>query len=119
MKKASQTCRREEDSQAFCETLPKIAPAQEDDATTATSCSGSPGEAPYDAAYEGAPHGASDHGVSEAIYLKDPDGNGLELYWDRPKEIWPRAEDGALAMFFKKVMLIHGDEAVPSLAFII
>lgn len=37
--------------------------------------------------------GASDHGVSEAIYLSDPDGNGVELYWDRPRDEWPRAED--------------------------
>lgn len=43
--------------------------------------------------------GASDHGVSEAIYLRDPDGNGLELYWDRPREEWPRNADGSLAMF--------------------
>lgn len=43
--------------------------------------------------------GASDHGVSEAIYLRDPDGNGVELYWDRPKEQWPRSADGGLAMF--------------------
>jgi catechol 2,3-dioxygenase len=43
--------------------------------------------------------GASDHGVSEAIYLRDPDGNGLELYWDRPREEWPRHADGSLAMF--------------------
>jgi catechol 2,3-dioxygenase len=43
--------------------------------------------------------GASDHGVSEAIYLRDPDGNGLELYWDRPREQWPREADGSLAMF--------------------
>ncbi len=42
--------------------------------------------------------GASDHGVSEAIYLRDPDGNGLELYWDRPREQWPRNTDGTLAM---------------------
>src|SRR5687767_10716091 len=42
--------------------------------------------------------GASDHGVSEALYLRDPDGNGVELYWDRPREAWPRAEDGALRM---------------------
>ena len=39
--------------------------------------------------------GASDHGVSEALYLRDPDGNGVELYWDRPKEEWPRTSDGA------------------------
>lgn len=43
--------------------------------------------------------GAADHGVSEAIYLRDPDGNGVELYWDRPKEQWPRNADGGLAMF--------------------
>jgi catechol 2,3-dioxygenase len=42
--------------------------------------------------------GASDHGVSEAIYLDDPDSNGVELYWDRPQEVWPRAGDGSLAM---------------------
>jgi len=42
--------------------------------------------------------GAADHGVSEAIYLADPDGNGLELYRDRPREEWPRDRDGALAM---------------------
>jgi catechol 2,3-dioxygenase len=42
--------------------------------------------------------GASDHGVSEALYLRDPDENGVELYWDRPEAEWPRAEDGSLAM---------------------
>jgi catechol 2,3-dioxygenase len=42
--------------------------------------------------------GASDHGVSEALYLRDPDGNGIELYWDRPREQWPRAGDGTLNM---------------------
>jgi catechol 2,3-dioxygenase len=42
--------------------------------------------------------GASDHGVSEALYLSDPDGNGIELYWDRPRESWPRGVDGALEM---------------------
>jgi catechol 2,3-dioxygenase len=42
--------------------------------------------------------GASDHGVSEAIYLRDPDGNGVELYWDRPQEQWPRTPKGELAM---------------------
>jgi catechol 2,3-dioxygenase len=42
--------------------------------------------------------GASDHGVSEALYLHDPDGNGLELYWDRPREQWPRTADGAIDM---------------------
>jgi len=43
--------------------------------------------------------GASDHGVSEALYLRDPDGNGVELYWDRAKEQWPRTARGELAMF--------------------
>jgi catechol 2,3-dioxygenase len=42
--------------------------------------------------------GASDHGVSEALYLRDPDGNGIELYWDRPQQDWPRAADGRLEM---------------------
>ena len=42
--------------------------------------------------------GASDHGVSEALYLRDPDGNGVELMWDRPREEWPRRPDGTLAM---------------------
>lgn len=43
--------------------------------------------------------GASDHGVSEALYLRDPDGNGVELYWDRPEPEWPRSASGELAMF--------------------
>ena len=42
--------------------------------------------------------GASDHGVSVALYLDDPDGNGVELYWDRPQAAWPRSADGTLAM---------------------
>jgi catechol 2,3-dioxygenase len=42
--------------------------------------------------------GASDHGVSEALYLRDPDGNGVELYWDRPKKQWPRTADGGVNM---------------------
>jgi len=42
--------------------------------------------------------GASDHGVSEALYLHDPDGNGVELYWDRPREKWPRKVDGSIDM---------------------
>ena len=49
--------------------------------------------------------GASDHGVSEAIYLRDPDGNGVELYWDKPKEQWPRTPDGGLAMFTRHLDL--------------
>jgi catechol 2,3-dioxygenase len=43
--------------------------------------------------------GASDHGVSEALYLRDPDGNGVELYWDRPREEWPQTPEGKLTMF--------------------
>jgi catechol 2,3-dioxygenase len=43
--------------------------------------------------------GFSDHGVSEALYLNDPDGNGVELYWDKPKEEWPKKEDGSLLMY--------------------
>jgi catechol 2,3-dioxygenase len=42
--------------------------------------------------------GAADHGVSEAIYLRDPDGNGVELYWDKPQNQWPRTANGELAM---------------------
>lgn len=49
--------------------------------------------------------GAADHGVSEALYLRDPDGNGVELYWDRPVEEWPRTPDGGLAMFTKPLDL--------------
>ncbi|HMG83140.1 MAG TPA: glyoxalase, partial [Ferruginibacter sp.] len=43
--------------------------------------------------------GASDHGVSQAIYLNDPDNNGVELYWDRPIEQWPQKPDGSLEMY--------------------
>ena len=43
--------------------------------------------------------GASDHGVIGSLHLRDPDGNGVELYWDRPKEKWPRTPNGELAMF--------------------
>jgi catechol 2,3-dioxygenase len=49
--------------------------------------------------------GASDHGVSEALYLRDPDQNGVELYWDRPQEQWPRTDDGKLAMFTRALDL--------------
>jgi catechol 2,3-dioxygenase len=49
--------------------------------------------------------GASDHGVSEALYLRDPDENGVELYWDRPKEQWPYAADGGLAMYSHRLDL--------------
>ena len=49
--------------------------------------------------------GASDHGVSEALYLDDPDRNGVELYWDRPKEQWSQKEDGSIDMFTKPLDL--------------
>lgn len=47
--------------------------------------------------------GAADHGVSEALYLDDPDKNGVELYWDRPKEEWPKQPDGSIEMFTKQL----------------
>ena len=47
--------------------------------------------------------GASDHGVSEALYLRDPDENGVELYWDKPQAEWPRDASGKLAMFTKRL----------------
>lgn len=49
--------------------------------------------------------GASDHGVSEAIYLDDPDGNGVELYWDTPRELWPVDSDGNLTMYTRRLDL--------------
>ncbi len=49
--------------------------------------------------------GASDHGVSEALYLRDPDENGLELYWDRPQEEWPRTSEGGVAMYTRRLDL--------------
>jgi catechol 2,3-dioxygenase len=49
--------------------------------------------------------GASDHGVSEALYLRDPDENGVELYWDRPQEHWPRDAEGRLAMDTRRLDL--------------
>ncbi len=49
--------------------------------------------------------GAADHGVSEALYLHDPDHNGVELYWDRPKELWPRDAKGGIAMFTRPLDL--------------
>jgi catechol 2,3-dioxygenase len=57
--------------------------------------------------------GASDHGVSEALYLRDPDDNGVELYWDRPREQWPRSPDGGVAMFTHPLDL-HGLLAEPA-----
>ncbi|RCR66071.1 VOC family protein [Larkinella punicea] len=49
--------------------------------------------------------GASDHGVSEAIYLNDPDQNGVELYWDRPRDAWPQKPDGSLEMYTRPLDL--------------
>jgi catechol 2,3-dioxygenase len=49
--------------------------------------------------------GASDHGVSEALYLRDPDENGVELYWDRPREQWPRTADGGVEMYTRRLDL--------------
>jgi len=63
--------------------------------------------------------GASDHGVSEALYLRDPDDNGVELYWDRPREQWPRCADGELAMFtapLDLIALLKEPELVPQAA---
>ena len=49
--------------------------------------------------------GASDHGVSEALYLDDPDSNGVELYWDRPTELWPKKSDGTIQMYTRSLDL--------------
>lgn len=49
--------------------------------------------------------GAADHGVSEALYMRDPDDNGVELYWDRPRAQWPRHADGSLGMFTRRLDL--------------
>jgi catechol 2,3-dioxygenase len=49
--------------------------------------------------------GASDHGVSEALYLRDPDNNGVELYWDRPRDQWPRNAEGGLSMLTQRLDL--------------
>ncbi|HEY6083636.1 MAG TPA: VOC family protein [Chitinophagaceae bacterium] len=49
--------------------------------------------------------GFADHGVSEALYLDDPDGNGVELYWDRPRESWPRDEAGNIVMYTERLDL--------------
>lgn len=49
--------------------------------------------------------GASDHGVSEALYLDDPDGNGVELYWDKPRDQWPQKPDGSIELYTKALNL--------------
>jgi catechol 2,3-dioxygenase len=56
--------------------------------------------------------GASDHGVSEALYLRDPDDNGIELYWDRPKDQWPRTPEGKLTMYTRPLDLDELGRAV-------
>ncbi|MBS1821224.1 MAG: VOC family protein [Acidobacteria bacterium] len=61
--------------------------------------------------------GAADHGVSEALYLRDPDQNGVELYWDRPRDEWPRSPSGELAMYTRPLNLHHllatSDDSIP------
>jgi catechol 2,3-dioxygenase len=58
--------------------------------------------------------GASDHGVSEALYLRDPDDHGVELYWDRPQDQWPRDESGGIAMFTRALDLEDLLRAAPA-----
>ena len=60
--------------------------------------------------------GASDHGMSQALYLRDPDNNGVELYWDRPVEEWPKAADGSLTMFTRPLDLraLLAEAEIPS-----
>jgi catechol 2,3-dioxygenase len=61
--------------------------------------------------------GAADHGVSQSIYLRDPDENGVELYCDKPREQWPRTHDGKLAMYTRPLDLeLLLSEAVPHLS---
>ncbi|MBS1799403.1 MAG: VOC family protein [Acidobacteria bacterium] len=61
--------------------------------------------------------GAADHGVSEALYLRDPDQNGVELYWDRPQDAWPRTSSGELAMYTRPLnlhnLLATSDRSIP------
>lgn len=59
--------------------------------------------------------GASDHGVSEALYLRDPDENGIELYWDKPPQLWPRTGKGELAMFTRSLDLESLEQEAPHL----
>jgi catechol 2,3-dioxygenase len=49
--------------------------------------------------------GAADHGVSDALYMNDPDGNGVELYWDKPQNVWPRDSEGNIAMVIEPLDL--------------
>jgi catechol 2,3-dioxygenase len=61
--------------------------------------------------------GAADHGVSEALYLRDPDQNGVELYWDRPRDTWPRSSSGELGMHTRPLnlhdLLAISDRSIP------
>ncbi|HEX3323668.1 MAG TPA: VOC family protein [Solirubrobacterales bacterium] len=57
--------------------------------------------------------GASDHGVSEALYLSDPDGNGIELYWDRPKDEWPEPQRGQKVEMYTRPLDLQGLLAEP------
>ncbi len=57
--------------------------------------------------------GAADHGVSEALYLSDPDGNGIELYWDRPRDSWPRQADGRGIAMVTEPLDLHDLLAAP------
>jgi catechol 2,3-dioxygenase len=57
---------------------------------------------------------ASDHGVSEALYLRDPDDNGVELYWDRPGQEWPRTPEGGVAMYTRQLDLESLRSELPS-----
>jgi catechol 2,3-dioxygenase len=60
--------------------------------------------------------GAADHGVSEALYLRDPDQNGVELYWDRPREDWPKDTGGKLTMYTRALDLRELLESAPEVA---
>lgn len=51
--------------------------------------------------------GASDHGVSEALYFRDPDRNGVEVYWDRPADQWPRSDKGEIQMFTNRLNVVN------------
>lgn len=57
--------------------------------------------------------GAADHGVSEALYLRDPDQNGVELYWDRPADAWPRTPDGGIDMYTRRLDLTNLSAVAP------
>jgi catechol 2,3-dioxygenase len=58
--------------------------------------------------------GAADHGVSESVYLRDPDQNGVELYWDKPQTMWPRTAEGKLAMYTRPLDLDEILKLIPA-----